>query len=39
MSDGMKILENIATGTQKHPYYAVIRYDHDDKREVALFAS
>lgn len=35
--DGMKILENIATGTQKHPYYAVIRYDTNDNRRVLYF--
>ena len=35
--DGMNILENMATGTQKHPYYAVIRYDTNDNREVMYF--
>lgn len=35
--DGMKILENLAFGAQKHPYYAVIRYTHDGERDVVYF--
>ena len=34
---GMKILENIATGKQLHPYYAVIRYNKENEREVIYF--